>query len=63
MVAPYQKIKNFLWRTPWAGCTGRQKLANKFAQFFSANCQAHARQNALVIFAKKLRNFTKIKKG
>ena len=35
MVAPYQKIKNFLRCTPWAGCTGLQKVANKFAHFLA----------------------------
>lgn len=53
MIAPYQKIKNFLRRSLRAGCTERQKLATKVAQFFSANCQAHARQNALSFFTKK----------
>lgn len=40
MVAPYQKIKYFLGRTPWVGSAELEKLANKFAQFFGANCQA-----------------------
>lgn len=35
MVAPYQKIKNFLRRTPWVGSAELEKLANKFAQFLA----------------------------
>lgn len=35
MVAPYQKIKNFLRRSLRAGCTGRQKVATKVAHFLA----------------------------
>lgn len=52
MIAPYQKIRNFLRRTPWAGCTGLQKVANKFAHFLAQIAKLRKAKCAL-FFTKK----------
>lgn len=53
MVAPYQKIKNFLWRTPWVGCTELQKVATKVANFLAQIAKLRKAKCALLFFTKK----------
>ena len=52
MIAPYQKIKNFLRRTPWVGSAELEKLANKFAQFLAQLAKLR-KANARLFFTKK----------
>lgn len=53
MVAPYRKIKYFSGRTPWAGCTGRQKVATKVAHFLAQIAKLRKAKCALLFFTKK----------
>ena len=53
MIAPYQKIENFLRRTPWVGSAELEKLAAKAAQFLAQIAKLKARQNARLFFTKK----------